>query len=81
MENKGESERRRGEVATCKSGWCFPRFSPNSFLSFLLHNFGAPAFARNAYGLAPLMGEFSDSFLTVFAATVMLYGLCSTLLR
>ena len=45
-----------------------PRFSPNFFLSLLLHNFGASAFARNAYGLAPLMGEFSDSFLTVVAA-------------
>ena len=33
-----------------KSGWRLPRFSPNSFLSFLLHNFGASAFARNAYG-------------------------------
>ena len=31
--------------------------------------------------LALLMGEFSDSFLTVVAATVMLYGLCSTLLQ
>ena len=28
-----------------------------------------------------LMGEFPDSFLTVVAATVMLYGLRSTLLR
>ena len=27
------------------------------------------------------MGEFSDSFLTVVAATVMLYGLRSTLLQ
>ena len=42
---------------------------------------GASAFARNAYGLAPLMGEFSDSFLTVVAATVMLYGLRGTLLQ
>ena len=27
-----------------------PRFFPNSFLSLLLHGFGASAFARNAYG-------------------------------
>ena len=26
-----------------------PRFSSNSFLSLLLHGFGASAFARNAY--------------------------------
>ena len=26
-----------------------PRFSPKSFLSLLLHGFGASAFARNAY--------------------------------
>ena len=65
----------------CKSGWRLPRFSTNSLLSLLLHNFRASAFARNAYGLAPLMGEFPDSFLTVVAATVMLYGLCSTLLQ
>ena len=64
-----------------KSGWRLPRFSINSFLSLLLHNFRASAFARNAYGLAPLMGEFSDSFLTVVAATVMLYGLRSTWLQ
>ena len=31
--------------------------------------------------LARLMGEFSDSFFTVVAATVMLYGLRSTLLQ
>ena len=31
--------------------------------------------------LARLMGEFRDSFLTVVAATVMLYGLRSTLLQ
>ena len=27
-----------------------PLFSPNSFLSLLLHGFGASAFARNTYG-------------------------------
>ena len=64
-----------------KAGWRLPRSSTNSFLSLLLHNFRASAFARNAYGLAPLMGEFSDSFLTVVAAMVMLYGLRSLLLR
>ena len=31
--------------------------------------------------IALLMGEFSDSFLTVVAAMVMLYGLRSTLLQ
>ena len=44
----------------------------------LLHGFGASAFARNACGLARLMGEFSDGFLTVVATTAMLYGLRST---
>ena len=68
-------------MASLEAGWRLPRFSPNSFLSFLLHNFGASAFARNAYGLALLMGEFSDSFLTVVAAMVMLYGLRGTLLQ
>ena len=55
------------------AGVGLPRFSTNSFLSLLLHGFGASAFTRNAYGLARLMGEFSDGFLTVVAATVMLY--------
>ena len=32
-----------------EEGWRLPRFSPNSFLSLLLHGFGAFAFARNAY--------------------------------
>ena len=39
------------------------------------------AFARNTYGLARLMGEFPDGFLTVVAATAMLYWLRSTLLQ
>ena len=64
-----------------EAGWRLPRFSHNSFLSLLLHNFGASAFARNAYGLARWMGEFFDGFLTVVAATAMLYGLRSTLLQ
>ena len=33
-----------------EEGWRLPRFSLNSFLSLLLHGFGASAFARNAYG-------------------------------
>ena len=34
----------------CKeAGWRLPQFSPNSFLSLLLHGFGESAFARNAY--------------------------------
>ena len=34
----------------CKeAGWRLPLFSLNSFLSLLLHGFGASAFARNAY--------------------------------
>ena len=33
-----------------EAGSRLPRFSPNSFLSLLLHGFGASAFARNAYG-------------------------------
>ena len=55
-------------------------FFVNSFLSWLLHGFGASAFARNAYNLTRLPGEFSDGFLTVVAATAMLYWLRSTLL-
>ena len=39
-------------LAGCRLPW----FSANSFLSLLLHGFGAPAFARNAYGLARLIG-------------------------
>ena len=35
---------------TPEASWRLPRFSPNSFLSLLLHGFGASAFARNAYG-------------------------------
>ena len=66
----------RGAVAG-EAGWRLPRYSLNSFLSLLLHGFGAPAFARNAYGLARLMSEFSDGFFTVVAATAMLYWLCS----
>ena len=62
-----------GGPAASQTGWRLPRFSPNSFLSLLLHGFGASAFARNAYSLARLMGEFSDGFLTVVAATAMLY--------
>ena len=50
-----------------------------STLSFLR----ASAFARNAYGLARWMGEFSDGFLTVVAAAVMRrvigYGAGSTM--
>ena len=61
----------------CKVRGRLPRFSPNSFLSLLLHGFVASAFARNAYGLARLTGEFFDGFLTVVAATAMLYGLRS----
>ena len=34
---------------TLEAGWRLPWFSPNSFLSLLLHGFGASAFARNAY--------------------------------
>ena len=37
-------------LTTSESGWRLPRSSPNSFLSLLLHGFGASAFARNAYG-------------------------------
>ena len=37
-------------TADFKEGWRLPRFSPNSFLSLLLHGFGASAFARNACG-------------------------------
>ena len=43
----------------------------------MLRGFRASAFARNANGLAHLMGEFSDGFLTVVAATAMLYWLRS----
>ena len=64
----------------CKeAGWRLPLFSLNSFLSLLLHGFGASAFARNAYGLARLMREFSDGFFTVVAATAIFYWLRSLL--
>ena len=34
----------------CKEArWRLPQFSHNSFLSLLLHGFGASTFARNAY--------------------------------
>ena len=47
----------------------------------LLQGFGASAFARNAYSLARLLGEFFDGFLTVIAATAMLYWMRSALLQ
>ena len=68
-------------LAATQAGWRLPGFSVNSFLSLLLHGFGASAFALNAYSLARLMGEFFDGFLTVVAATAMLYWLRSTLLQ
>ena len=55
-----------------------PWFFVNSFLSWLLHGFGASAFARNAYSLARLMDEFLDGFLTV-AVTAIFYWLRSLL--
>ena len=42
----GGGQRRSSD---CRAGWRLPRFSTNSFLSLLLHNFRASAFARNAY--------------------------------
>ena len=46
-----------------------------------LTRFWGVCFRSQRLRLAFLMGEFCDSFLTVVAATVMLYGLRSTLLR
>ena len=38
----------RTRMAANEAGRRLPWFSPNSFLSLLLHGFGASAFARNA---------------------------------
>ena len=43
-----ETSSGRGTIIK-ESSWRLPWFSPNSFLSLLLHGFGASAFARNAY--------------------------------
>ena len=53
----------------CEARGRLPWVSANFFLSLTLRGFRASAFARNANGLALLMGEFSDGFLTVVAAT------------
>ncbi len=39
-----------GGLDVQEAGRRLPRFSTNSFLSLLLHGFGASAFARSAYG-------------------------------
>ena len=65
-------------VTALQAGGDFPQFSTNPFFSLHLHGFRASAFACNAYSLARLLGEFSDGFLTVVAATAMLYWLRST---
>ena len=72
---------RRPSLNESEAGWRLPRFSINPFFLFLLHGFWASAFARNPYSLARLTGEFSDGFLTVIAATAMLYWLRSALLQ
>ena len=43
--------------------------------------FRGVCYRSHAYSLARLMGEFFDGFLTVIAATAMLYGLRSALLQ
>ena len=51
----------------------------SQFLPFVaLTQFWGFCFRSQRLRLARLMGEFSDSFLTVVAATAMLYGLRST---
>ncbi len=54
----------------------------SQFLPFVaLTRFWGVCFRSQRLRLARLRGEFTDGFLTVVAATAMLYGLCSTLLQ
>ena len=54
----------------------------SQFLSFVaITRFWGVCFRSQRLRLARLRGEFSDGFLTVVAATAMLYGLRSTLLQ
>ena len=64
-----------------EAGWRLPRFSPKLLLFVAITRFWGVCFRSQRLRLARLMGEFSDGFLTVVAATALLYGLRSTLLQ